>query len=841
MELYEERAKEKGKRRADLNFIKDVLLLFRPSIIKPADGTYRINNYGILKNYFKVSWRNLKRQKSYSIINIGGLSIGLACFILIFLYIQHELSYDKFFANWDRIYRVYNAPDGNDFLGKNKSAVTPAPLARALMNDHPEVEYATTFDPYQMLLELDEEHHFWEYGVSADPNFFNVFPYTFIEGHPETALNHPQTLVLTASFAAKVFGDKSPLGKSLIYREKSFQISAVVQDPPSNSSLNFSFVINIESSRGYQEEMKRSKWGGNGYKTFFTVKSNTNVRQLEGKMPELIEKYWIDPVKYPQKYVFEPLSEVHLQNDLNFDVGVKGSRKQLVLFSVVALLVLALASINYTNLALARSVNRAKEVGLRKTIGARKGQLSFQFLCEAILLSFFALILSLALVALILPVFGRFVGRSLELDLLQNVSLIPWLFLLTVVIGVIAGSYPALFMSSLRPVKVLKGNSDGPLTGKRIQRWLIIGQYFVSIAMIICSLIIYQQFEFINQKELGFQKDQILTIRARSSELRENIEIIKSEWLKNPNILAVAGSQNLPSNIQQSTIVNDEKGGSPDDDLSIYQLRADYDFLELYGLELIAGRYFSRDFADSLNVCVINENAAQSRGWTAQEAVGKVFTDDWRHGDRKIIGVIKDFHMHSLHLPMAPLLIELSGSRHSRFISVKIHPENIRETIAQIEETVNEHSSYPFDAQFLDDRLSQLYQEDMSSAKIFGFFTILAILIASLGLFGLAAFSTHQRIKEIGIRKVLGASISGIASMVSQDFLKMVVIGFILAAPVAWFGMKSWLDGFAYHTPVHWWLFGLAGGSALIIALVTISSQSLKAAMSNPVDCLHDE
>ena len=485
-------------------------------------------------------------------------------------------------------------------------------------------------------------------------------------------------------------------------------------------------------------------------------------------------------------------------------------------------------------------MSRTKEVGLRKTIGASRYQLTFQFLFESILLTFLALIIALLISISALPFFGGLIDRPLSLDISALISITPYLIGLVLVLGVISGSYPALFMSRLRPIRALKGESSGQ-SGNRIQKWLIAMQYTISSAMIICTLAANEQFDYVREKDLGYDKSQVLTIRTRSHELRHNYEILRNEWLQNPSILAVSGSQDLPIDINQATIVNDDKGGDPMDDLPIYQLRTDYDFLDLYDVELLAGRNFSRDFNDSLNVCIINEAAAKVMGWTPEEAVGKVFTEDSRIRQRRIIGVVKDFHIHSMHLEIEPLLLERRETRFNRFISIKVKPENIQETLIYLEESVGKYSDYPFECEFLDDRYDLLYKEDARQSKIFNFFTGLTVLIASFGLFGLAAYTMRTRLKEVSIRKVLGASTTNIIALMSSSFMKLTFIGFLISAPIAWYLIDSWLQSFSYHAEVQWWVYVFAGFISLLISFSTVSIQSVKAALTNPAEILQDE
>ena len=840
MELYEERIKAKGKKKADWLFIRDVLLLFRRDIIKPAGGAQKLNHYGMLRNYFKTTVRNLRRQKLYAAINIGGLSISITCVLLILSFIQYEFSYDRFLKNYDNIYRVYNSPPNHNFLGKNKIAVTALPLASALQDEYPEVDHATVFDWYKALIGTSDDNLYYESGIFSDKHFFHVFPYEFIEGDELTALQEPTSVVLTESLAAKIFDDENAIGQQLIQSDQIYQVTGVIKDPPKNSSIDLDFVINIEGRDWYKEEMGREKWRSNGFKTFFTLHEGSDVSTLEAKMPKLLEKYWINIELYPQEYRFEALKDVHLQSEFNFDFAGKGNRKQLLLFSIIVLLILILALVNYTNLAIARSMNRSKEVGLRKTIGAGRAQLMFQFLFESTFLTFIAIVIATSITWISLPVFGELLGRPLQPEMDTLIAAIPYLLGLVLFLGILSGYYPAFLISRLQPIYALKGKTKG-LSKSNLQKWLIVGQYAVSIAMIICAVEANQQFQFIQNKDLGFQKEDILTFRSRSREVTNNFDVLKNEWLNHPNIMAVAGSQNLPINLRQRTVVNDEKGGDPNDDLHIYQMRAGYDFLDLYDIELIAGRDFSRELKDTLNLCIINETTAEVMGWTPHEAIGKRFTEDWDLKYREVIGVIKDFHMHSMHMEIEPMFIERRSPRSFRYISFRINPENLQETIIYLEETIAPYTSYPFDMQLLSDRYDYLYYEDISQSKIFNFFTLLAVVIASLGLFGLATYSIHLRVKEVGIRKVLGASISSVVSLVSIDFLKLVGIGFIVAIPIAWVFVSKWLENYSYHIDIQWWVFALSGIVAVIIACLTVSSQSIKIALSDPAKILKDE
>ncbi|MDX2246819.1 MAG: ABC transporter permease [Bacteroidia bacterium] len=791
------------------------------------------------KNYLKIAWRSMLRQKLYSFINISGLAIGLTCFLLIFLYVQHELSYDRFYENADQIYRVYQRMEGNTYLGTDKVAYTTVGLAPTLVAEYPEVNHATTIRDRSSLLSYNE-NNFYEEGINADPHFFEVFRHPLLRGNPATALKKDKSLVLTESLARKMFGDEDPMGKTVLYRNiDEFIVTGILKDIPTNSSLKFSFLSPILSSTQYKEEMAGDPWNNNDYYTFFTLVEGANPLALQDKFPMLLAKYLKRNADYPFKdsYYVQSLSDLHLETDMNFDIGLKGNAKYLSLFILIGILILLLACVNYMNLAIARSIKRAGEVGLRKVIGATRGQVMGQFLGESVLIACFALVLALVMTYYLAPVFGYILDRPIELNFLENIYLFPGLLGLVLVVGILSGSYPAFRMSSVRPIQVLKGKMEGKVSGLNIQRWLTIGQYTISIVLIISSLVIYQQFQFIHNKELGYKTDHVLTISVLDWQLRNHFKELENEWAGNPNIISMTTTGELPTNVTSSTLIS-HIDAPKDDHFTIYRARVGYGYLDTYSIRLIAGRDFSRNIrSDSTESLIINETAAKAFGWTPEEAIGKTVKD---HKSRKIIGVVKDFHMHSLHLKIEPLMLEFRDSWFA-FIGVKVRPENLGEAMTSFQKSLGTYSPYPFEYKFLDDNFDQLYRSDQKAGEILGFFTILSILIASLGLFGLAAFTAGQKTKEIGIRKVLGASVNNIVNMLSLDFMKMVLGGFLLAVPIAWYVMNQWLLDFAYRIELEWWVFVLAGGIASLVAFLTISFQSIRAATTNPVESLRNE
>ena len=840
MERFEVKTKEKNLKSAKWGFSKDVIRLFRPGIIRPLGGSHQLNNYGMFKNYMKISWRSLLNQKLYSAINIGGLAVGLTCFIMVFLYVQHELSYDQFYNNSDQIYRVYQKQDGNISLGSDLFAETPAILAPKLTEDFAAVEYATAVQRQSALLSYGDKHYS-ERGLWGDAYFFNVFELSFISGNPQKALAEPESIVLTESLAGKIFGDKDPMGQELTFRRDfQFTVTGVIRDLPETSSLKFSYLTGLQSNSFYQQELEQASWHSNVCHTFLKVSENANPASLETSLQHMFDGFSRENDNYPfdATYYIQPLNALHLETNINGDIGLKGNSTYVKLFSLVAILVLLLACINYINLAIARSIKRTKEVGLRKVVGAGKWQLTIQFLSESILIALIALVLALVLTYWLLPIFSSWIERPLELELFSNLWQLPSLLIIVIMVGIISGSYPAFIMSSLKPVQAFKGKISNKFSGIKLQQMLVVGQYAAAIVLIISSLVIYQQFQFVQRKELGYEKEHIIAINIEDRTLFKHLETLQVEWSGNPNIIASTTTEQLPTYVRGGTTV--QGNTSSEEQLAIHRARIDYDFLDVFNIELIAGRNFSPNItSDRESGRVINETAAKALGWTPEEAIGQQFYY-LDNEPMTVVGVVKDFHMHSLHMPIKPLMMMLRNN-YVRYVAVKVHPENITETLTYLEGTFQKYSPYPFDYQFLDEHFDQLYKAEIRAGEIFGFFTIIAIIIASIGLFGLAAYSTSQRTKEIGIRKVLGATVSSIITMLSKEYLKLAFLGFLISIPIAWYAMDLWLQDFAYRINIELWMFASVGLIALVISLLTVGSQSIKASMASPVNSLKNE
>lgn len=797
----------------------------------------------MLKNYVIIALRTLRKQKGYAFINIAGLVIGLACFMLILLFVQHELSYDQFHEKADRIYRVARHLPGRVFLGSDYYAVTPASLASTLEKEYPEVASATSIKNQRALLGLGKQHVLEE-GLLADAHFLDVFTFPLRLGDAKTALIEPNSILLTESLARKIFGDVDPLGRTLLYQNQDiYTVTGIIPDVPGNSSLRFTFIASAHSNADYLRDTAGARWNNNSWHTFFVLTQRRSAAQLQAKMPALVEKYIAqegdDPATHAQ-LILQPFQDVHLRSYFNFDIGGRGSITYVYLFAAIGLVILLLACINYTNLAVARSIKRTREVGLRKVVGAGHRQLIGQFLGESVLMTALALVLALGLVHLLLPFFGHLVERPLRLDYAGNGLLLPGLLALVGLVGLLSGSYPAFFMASLRPIEVLTGKTDRRATRFRAQRLLIVGQYAISIALVVGSVVIYRQMQYMQQKELGYDREHIVTVRVQDAALHQHYTSLREEWLRNPQIVAVTSSGSLPTNIDWRQQIRGWAGSSEDDQLPIYRFDTGYDFLEVFGMEVIAGRSFSREVPTDIDEgCLINEATARALGWTLQEAIGKQFIHDNIY-ERTVIGVVKDFHMHSMHLTIEPLIILLNPDQ-AGYISAKVRPDNLTETIASLERSMKQFSPYPFEYQFLDEHFDQLYKAELHMGEMFGFFTILALLIASLGLFGLAAYTAQQRTKEISVRKVLGASVVGIVALLSKDFLKLVALAVLIATPLAYVAMQRWLEGFAYRIEIGPGLFVLTGVLVVLIALLTVSYQSIRAALADPVKSLRYE
>jgi len=845
-ERYALNVRKIGEQKAKKRYWREAIAYLRPSILKREPSPYSKPNFTeMLKNYFVVTLRNLWKQKLYGFINIGGLAVGLACFILILHFVQHELSYDHFHEKGTQIFRaVQHRPTSN---GINYWSATSPALAHTLVEEFPEVMQATTVgETYNPLLSW-EDKHFQEKGILADENFLDIFSFPLLQGNPKTALKDKNSIVITASLAKKIFGDVDPMGKLLVYQNnESFTVTGIAADVTELSHIQFEYILPASSHIWYREGVNRQPWYNNGWYTYTLLLEGADVALLESKMRTYIDEKLSDwRPEDRMQFFFQPLANIHLRSQkyMSFDFEVKGDIKYVYLFSAIGFVILLLACVNYTNLAIVKSIKRAREVGMRKAVGATQWQLVIQFLSESIFMVFLASLLALGIADIAMPYFGELLERTLVIDYLGNTLLLPTLVGLVLLVGIISGSYPAFFMVSQRPIQALSGEKSGRSNRFIVQRFLIVLQYTVSIVLVIGSIVVHRQMQFMQNRELGYDREQILTVRANDREISRNYNAIYNKWLSDPKVTKVSYSKHLPTGVGNTQSMFNWEGSSDGELLSTSTTSIDYDFLELYGIEIVAGRGFSRSFAaDTLGapIAVVNEATVKALGWKPEDAIGQSFGYSDGQGSRTIIGVMKDFHFNSIHDALGPLVLTLDKNP-TGYISAKIRTENLPQTIALFEGTIKEYSPYPFAYQFIDDNFNELYKSEIRLGEMFGYFTFLAFLIASLGLFGLAAFTSEQRTKEVGIRKVLGASSSTIIQLLSQDFLKLVFISFVIASPIAWFSMTNWLQNFVYRIDLTWWIFALAGATAIMVALFTVSFQAIKAATMNPVKSLRSE
>lgn len=809
----------------------------------------------MLPNYLKVGFRNLKKDKGYSVINIAGLTIGLAAFLALGLYIRFELSFDSYHAKANRIYNVMiQYPEGT-FFGGPPLAVTPAPMAGTLREEVPEVETATTVNVINTLF-IKEDLNNFEDGIAADPTFFDVFSYEWLAGDPNTALLDPGSLVLTKSLAKKYFPHENPLGKTIEAKlwgqgEKKLKtVTGVIDDVLVNSHFTFDYILPVESDPFFVSNLtSASSWTNFNYYTYFSLQSQTQIENVKNKITELLQSKLESTPYYSDKsqdklpsYKFMPLKDIRLySSEVRYPITTQNSIRTIYLFGVIALIILLIACVNYMNLATARSIRRAKEIGIRKVAGANRINLIFQLISESIIVAFVSILMAITVVQLALPYFSQFIGYELPADLLNNTEVLIILLGIGLMVGIISGSYPAFYMSALSPVNVFKNSFRGSKSNLWLRNLLIVGQFTVTIVLMISAVVIYRQINFIQNKDTGFEREQVPVMRIRDNSLRERYETFKQEVMQHPDIHAISSSDNVPIHISQRTSSVRWDGKSENSDFSIYGTRVNFQYLDLFNFEILAGRSFSRaqDGEGNRNY-ILNERAIKEIGWDMEEALGKSFTL-WGYTG-KVVGVVKDFHFRSFHDEIRPIVFMLDPPGSKNYVFAKIDSEKTSEVLSHLGNVFAEFSpEYPFDYFFLNDEYNRMYEAELRFGVVFNAFTILALVIACLGLFSLSAFMTEQRTKEIGIRKVFGASVSRIIAVLNQDFIKLVLVSFVVAVPISLILMNRWLQEFAYRIEIGIGIFLLAGAAVLLIAFLTVSFQSVKAAFMNPVESLRSE
>ncbi|HEX5025025.1 MAG TPA: ABC transporter permease [Agriterribacter sp.] len=808
----------------------------------------------MIRNYLKIAWRNLLKHRFISFINLFGLTVGLTCCLLITAYIANELSYDRYNKNAENIYRVTRTFNNQEGVVSLKLSTVSPPFGYYLPTDFPEIQKMTRLLQNGNIPARYKDKIINEKGVFfADENLFDVFSVTVLKGNPKTALKDPFSIMLDEATAKKYFDDEDPMNKVIRFDNQfETKVTGVYKSFPANAHMHPGILVSFNTLKDknvYGEESLRTNWGNNSFFTYIVLPPNYNPKNLEKRFPAFIDKhmsgqYGSNTPSLFTKLELQKLTDIHLHSHTDYEAEPNGDIKRVYIFSAVALFILLIACINYMNLSTARSALRAREIGIRKVVGARKREIILQFLSESVLVCLAAIIVAALLTRLTLPWLNKISGQELSFAILLKPKILVPFLLAPFVIGLISGIYPALFMSSFQPVKTLKGLFKVGGSSISFRKVLVVTQFAISIILIITTIVVLQQLHYMQSKSLGLDKERLITM-GYSTEVSKQYSAFRTELLQNPSFKNITRSSRIPSGR-----LLDSQGASTlsGDSLrpvttSIKNVNTDYDFVATYGIALKAGRYFSRDYGSDTSNFVINEASVKAVGWKSpDDAVGK----DFQYGGVKghIIGVMQDFHFESMHQPIAPIVMVMRPPAREFFnnMAIKIGGGNVTGAIASLEKTWQKFfPETPFDYTFLDDSYTRLYESEQKQASLFTSFSFIAILIACLGLFGLSAFAISQRVKEIGVRKVLGANITGIVGLLSKDFLKLVAIAAVLAFPVAGFAMHNWLTDFAYRIDIHWWVFIAAGLLAALIAFITISFQAIKAAMANPVESLRTE
>jgi putative ABC transport system permease protein len=792
----------------------------------------------LIWNYIKIALRKLKVQKGFSIINISGLAIGLAACILILLWVQDELSYDTFHKNKDQIYRIITEDHtGNTIFTQ---AGSPAPIGQAMLDSIPEVlNFVRVQSGWSgWHLHLKDQNYTTERLAAVDPPFFEFFNFPFIKGDPRTALNDRYSIVITEELAHKIFGDEDPMGKTLSLNEADMTITGILKNLPKNSHLHFSYAFPAENMRKWRES-KLDSWTYTQFATYLLLRKDADIERVNKQMMSIASQHLPPQFKGKFSLYLQPLKKIHLHStDINtwmLAYPNKGNITYIYIFSLTAMCILFLACVNFMNLSTAQYSTRAREVGMRKVVGARKSDLIRQFLGESFILTFTALLVAVLGAELFLPVFNNLTGKNISLIHSGNWTIFMGLAVLGIVSSLVAGSYPAFFLSSFHPVQVIKERGLlGKTRGGSMRKVFVVLQFTFTIGLIILTAVIYRQLHFMSSKPLGYKTDNIIMF-AGYNQYETNYLAAKADLLQNPNILAVCTGFPPPAGTWGTSNV-DWEGKDPNLEVKVAEGRCSPDYLKVFGMELTEGRFFSRDFSGDDQNWVLNETAVAAMG--IKDPVGKWFSLNDRKGT--VIGIIKDFHGESLHNPIAPVAMHMSGGFH---IIVKFRPDSIKTLLPFLEEKWDKYvsSSVPFRYEFMDESIETWYRTEKRIGQIFQYFTYLTVFIAALGLFGLAAFMAEQRTKEIGIRKVLGARISSILLLMTKDFAKWVLAANIIAWPIAYILARRWLSGFAYRIDLGWEIFVLSAAVALIVALLTVTYRSLRAATANPVKSLRYE
>lgn len=804
----------------------------------------------MIRFYFRQIWRALSKNKTFAILNIAGLAIGLTCFSLISLWVNDEASYDKFNEHYDRIVRLNGIEKRAS--GIKETAVSSAPMAQALINDYPEVEKAVRMALKEEIVEHNGQQILQPHILLTDPAFFDIFSFHLQKGNKATALSTPYSIILTESAAKKYFGETEPMGQTLkIYMNDStgagalYTITGIMPDPVDRSHFNFAMIASFSTIElAHPDILTVDGWGDASYYTYLLLKKGTDVKSFSDKIGLFYGKYIGDRFnvwKDIYSYKVVPLKDIYLRSHAEDELDANGNITQVYLFSGIGLLILLLAGINYVNLATATSSKRAKEISVKKVTGANRKQIIIQFLLESMATSLIAFAFAVLFSVLLQPVFYSLTGKNI--GILSFPEMVFFLAGIALLFGFISGLYPAFIISKFKPAIVLKGSFQSSATGSLLRKSLVIGQFSATLILIIGIIVIHAQMNFVKHKNLGFNKDALLFLRVHgNANVIAGYDAFKNEMIGSRLVKGMATSNTV-------IVGGLADGGSQTVDannnpvqVNTSRIRTDPDFLRVYEIPLLAGRYFKEKLSatDTIRQVILNESAIRNFGWkNADYAIGKPFMMGNTRGE--VVGVVRDFHFNTLQAGIKPLAITPTENHFSR-ITVRIDMQKPAEAVEKISAVWKKHfPSALFDFSFVDKQINQQYLGEQQFSKLFLCFSVMSLLIACFGLYGLTAFAAAQRIKEIGVRKVLGATVSGIVMLLTRGFLQLVLIAFVIAVPLAWYLMHQWIQNFAYRTDISWWMFALAGASVLMIAFITVSFQSVKAALMNPVKSLRTE
>jgi len=800
----------------------------------------------MIKNYIIIAWRSLTKNKVFSLINMFGLAVGLACCMLITGYLYQELTYDTYSANAKQLYRVNLSTIGN--AGTDVYPLVDVAVGEGMKNAFPEIKATTrlNFMP-PMFMEFGTTQFKETQLARIDSNFLQIFSIPLLEGDTKTALLEPNSVVLTKEMAKKYFGDAPAIGKILLLAKEPVKVTGIINKVPDNSHFHADAFLSLDTRN------RQQTWSNISFYTYILLDKKASPKKLEAQFPQLVAKYVVPEIqrdmgvslseaqKSVNTFIFslQPITDIHLHSHTKFEREANGDINYIYIFGALAIFILILACINFTNLSTAASAKRSKEVGIRKVLGSLKSSLVNQFLAESVLLTTLAMVFALVMVYFLLPYFNSVAGKNTNIQFYLNYKALFVELLVALIVGIAAGIYPAFFISSFKILSVLKGNTNSQNNKSLLRNGLIVFQFGISTAFIIGTIVVYQQLHYMQNQKLGYDKDQVLVINDTYT-LKNNLVPFKNQLLQNKQVVNATISSDVPVKTGDGTQIylksTTENAGHSEIHANIYHV--DESYLPTMGMKIAAGRNFSAVSHGDSSAVIVNETTIKELGIKG-DPIGKTIVRSGQH-EFNIVGVVKDFHYSSAKEKIAPLMMLYGASNGS--IMVKVKPANVAGLLADIKQQWDDyHADSPFSYSFLDDQFAQLYVAEARTGKIFTSFAVLAVIIASLGLFGLSAFTIRQRVKEIGIRKVLGASEVSITGMLSAQFLKLVAIAIVISFPLTWYAMHKWLQEFAYRVDIQWWVFVLAGAIALMVAFITVSFQSVKAALANPVKSLRSE